>query len=220
MWPELPQNEDLTMRLAATCGIEVPLHGLIYAKDRSLTYFIQRFDRFGRADKRQLEDFAQLAARTRDTKYDFSMERLVPIINSYCTFPAIERQKLFQRTLFNFLVGNEDMHLKNFSLLTRDGVVALAPAYDFLNSTIVLKNPVEIALPLNGRQRDLTRRELVDYWGRERLELSYAAVEDTLSKIGQGLATWAGWIEKSFLSSPMRISYGRIVAHRRTVLAL
>ena len=107
-FPQLPENEDLTMRLAALSGIEVPLHGLVYSQDRTMTYFILRFDRSGRSDKLPLEDFAQLAKRNRDTKYDFSMERLVTIIDEHCTFPAIEKQKLFQRVIFNYLVGNLD----------------------------------------------------------------------------------------------------------------
>ena len=44
---EVPENEDLTMRLAASIGVEIPLHGLLYSKDNSLTYFIKRFDRVG-----------------------------------------------------------------------------------------------------------------------------------------------------------------------------
>ena len=42
---QVPENEDLTMRLAANIGIEVPLHGLVYSKDGSMTYFVMRFDR-------------------------------------------------------------------------------------------------------------------------------------------------------------------------------
>ncbi len=51
IYPELPENEDLTMRMAETIGIEIPFHGLIYSKDESLTYFIKRFDRIGRNKK-------------------------------------------------------------------------------------------------------------------------------------------------------------------------
>ena len=51
----LPENEDLTMRLAETCGIEIPFHGLLYCKDGSMTYFIKRFDRIGK-EKLALED--------------------------------------------------------------------------------------------------------------------------------------------------------------------
>jgi hypothetical protein len=115
-FPELPQNEDLTMRLAATIGIEVPLHGMVWSKDNSLTYFIKRFDRKGQHDKVAVEDFSQLAGLGRETKYNYSMEKVVKIIDTYCTFPAIEKAELLKRVLFNFLVGNEDMHLKNYSV--------------------------------------------------------------------------------------------------------
>jgi serine/threonine-protein kinase HipA len=139
---ELPENEDLTMRMAALVGIEVPVHGLVRSIDDSLTYFIKRFDRDGH-DRMPVEDFAQLSGESRETKYDSSMEKVAGVIETYCTFPAIERIKLFERTLFSFLVGNEDMHLKNFSLITRNQKVELAPAYDFLNTTIALQNAKE-----------------------------------------------------------------------------
>ncbi|MFN3841565.1 MAG: HipA domain-containing protein, partial [Cyclobacteriaceae bacterium] len=50
-YPELPENEDLTMRLARVMGIEVPLHGMIYAVDGNRSYFIKRFDRLARGKK-------------------------------------------------------------------------------------------------------------------------------------------------------------------------
>jgi serine/threonine-protein kinase HipA len=68
-YPEVPQNEDLTMKLAEIAGIEVPVHGLVYSKDRTLTYFIERFDRSGGKEKVPVEDFAQLLGMTRDDKY-------------------------------------------------------------------------------------------------------------------------------------------------------
>jgi len=74
VFPELPENEDITMRLAASIGIEVPFHGLIYSKDNSLTYFTRRFDRKGHKDKIAVENFAQLAGMSRETKYNYSME--------------------------------------------------------------------------------------------------------------------------------------------------
>ncbi len=83
-YPFLPENEDLTMRLARTLNIEVPLHGMVYNISNELTYFIKRFDRSGHKDKLAVEDFAQLSGSSRDTKYDFSMEKLIPIIETYC----------------------------------------------------------------------------------------------------------------------------------------
>lgn len=220
-YSQVPENEDLTMRLAATIGIEVPLHGLIYCADGSLTYFIKRFDRGVRQQKLALEDFAQLAGESRDTKYEFSMERLALIIEQYCTFPVLEKIKLLQRTLFNFLVGNEDMHLKNFSLISREGKVELAPAYDFLNTAIVLAQAQEeIALPLGGKKKKLKRSDFIDYFAYERLALNSIVVEEQLQNIAQAIPTWQELIKISFLSPEMQRAYLKVLGERRTILAL
>ncbi|MBK8858168.1 MAG: HipA domain-containing protein [Opitutaceae bacterium] len=92
---------------------------------------MRRFDRAG-WDKRPVEDFAQLSGASRDTKYESSTERLIEIIDRFCTFPALERIKFLERLLCAFLTGNEDTHLKNCSLITRDDKVELSPAYDLL----------------------------------------------------------------------------------------
>jgi len=86
------------MKMAKSFGIEVPLTGLIYSKDGSLNYFIKRFDRYGRNKKVHQEDFAQLTNNTRKTKYNFSMEKLISVIDDFCTFPLLEKRKLFRRT--------------------------------------------------------------------------------------------------------------------------
>ena len=219
LFSELPQNEDLTMHLAKAVGIEVPVHGLVYSKDQSLNYFIKRFDRHGHSSKWAVEDFAQLTQMTRDTKYNFSMEKLVGILD-LCTFPLIERQKLLTRVIFNYLIGNEDMHLKNYSLITRNKLVELTPAYDFLNSSIVLKDPVEIALPVAGRQKNLTRENLLNYFARERMLLNQKAVDDVMGRFQGVIPEWKVWIEKSFLSPPLRASYRALLEKRREVLGL
>jgi len=100
-----------------TLGIEVPVHGLLQNSDQTHSYFIRRFDRAGRR-KQPVEDFAQLSGASRDTKYDSSTERLIEIIDRFCTFPVLERIKFLDRLLCAYLTGNEDMHLKNWSLIT------------------------------------------------------------------------------------------------------
>ena len=213
-FPELPANEDVTMRLAAAAGIEVPLHGLLHSTDQSLTYFIQRFDRAGRG-RLPVEDFAQLSGASRDTKYDSSMEQVAGIVDQFCTFPAVERVKLFERTLLSFLVGNEDMHLKNFSLITRHRKVELAPAYDFLNTTIALANPrEELALPLNGKKSKLTRKDIVDYFARERLHLNEVILSETLARFSQALPHWHEWLGRSFLSEDAKGRFAEVLTQR------
>ena len=221
IFPELPQNEDLTMRLAGCIGIEVPVHGLVYGKDGLLTYFIKRFDRKGQKDKIAVEDFAQLAGLSRDTKYNYSMEKLIKLIDETCTFPAIEKIGLFKRVLFNYLVGNEDMHLKNYSVIIRNGKVELSPAYDFLNSSIVLKGDIEeIALTLKGKKRNLNRSDLINYLGTERCTLTDKVIEKTLSSVQQAIPTWFNLIDNSFLTDEMKERYSDLLKRRMQILGL
>ncbi len=217
----LPENEDLTMHLATVVGIEVPVHGLIYSKDGSKTYFIRRYDRKGQKDKIHVEDFAQLGGESRDTKYESSMERVVEIVEKFCTFPAIEKLKLFERTVFSFLTGNEDMHLKNFSLIVRNDKIELSPAYDLVNTTIVIRNPKEeLALPIRGKKNKISRADLVDYFAKERLGLTKAVCSDALNKFGKSLGEWEDLINRSFLPKKEKERYILIVRDRANCLGL
>jgi serine/threonine-protein kinase HipA len=219
-FPELPENEDLTMRMAAAVDIEVPVHGLLRSTDGSFTYFIKRFDRDGR-NRLPLEDFAQLSGESRETKYDSSMEKVAGVIEQFCTFPVIERVKLIERTLFSFLVGNEDMHLKNFSLITRNRKVEMAPAYDFLNSTIALKNPKEeMALPLNGKKSRLTRNDFLDYFARERLQINERVSSDVLSRFAKAMPVWRELLGQSFLSENAKHKFSMILSQRKERIGL
>ncbi len=216
LYSELPQNEDLTMRLAAEAGIDVPLHGMVYSKDGSLTYFIKRFDRVGRGGKLPVEDFAQLEGKTRDTKYKSSMEQVATTIEQYCTFPAVEKVKLFRLTLFNFLVGNEDMHVKNFSLIRNDGKVELSPAYDLLNTTIAIRGATEeLALPLRGKKSKMKKDDFVDYFALQRLGLTKKVVGNILDELAVAAEEWKATIEISFLSDQMKQAYLSLLDERK-----
>lgn len=215
LFSELPENEAITMSLAKTIGLEVPVHGLVYSKDNSMTYFIKRFDRIGHNQKLALEDFAQLSGEDRHTKYDSSMEKVITVIESFSTFPKIELVKFFKLTLFNFLIGNEDMHLKNFSLITKDKKIFLSPAYDLLNSTIAQKNTKEeIALPIRGKKSNLTQRDILNYFAVERLRLNQKIIVGVLQEFQQAIPRWKELIQVSFLSQPMQDKYLQLLAER------
>lgn len=212
---DLPQNEDLTMKLAKTVGIEVPLHGMIYAKDGSLSYFIKRFDRLSKNRKVALEDFAQLAGMNRQTKYNYSMEKLAEIIEVYCTFPAIEKIKLFKLVLFNYLVGNEDMHLKNYSLISSEGKIQLSPAYDLINTTIVIKGATEeIALPMAGKKKNIEKKDLFEYFAQKRLGLNDNSINGIVRDLRLGMEKWQTIIESSFLSFDLKAKYVSLFKNR------
>lgn len=215
IFPELPENEDLTMRMAKVYGIEVPLHGLVYSKDHSKSYFIKRFDRYSKGRKFATEDFAQLTGSSRDTKYNFTMEKIVKVLDDFCTFPSIEKAELFKRVLFCFVTGNEDMHLKNFSLITKSGKTTLAPAYDFLNSSIAIKNPQEeMALKLKGKKSNFKATDLIDYFAKERLGLSDKVIDQIMKRMFENAEKWKDLIEISFLSEDMKEKYFKLLRER------
>jgi len=221
VFPRLPENETLTMRLAREAGIEVPTQGAMYCEDGSLSYFVRRFDRVGHAGKLAVEDFAQLSGKSRETKYDSSMERVAAVIDEFCTFPAVEKEKLLRRCLFNFLVGNEDMHLKNFSLITRNGKVELAPAYDFLSTTCAylsmgkaIREIEETALPLGGKKRTLTAALWLDYYGCERLDIRRMAIDEIMHSFESAIPTWMELLDACFLTKAEKGIYADLIRAR------
>ncbi|MGZ3633392.1 MAG: HipA domain-containing protein [Parachlamydiaceae bacterium] len=214
IYAELPQNEDLTMKMASAIGLNVPLHGMIYNIDGSLSYWIKRFDRF-RGKKLAVEDFSQLLGDSRDTKYESSMEKVIGVLEKYCTFPAIEKLKLFRLVFFNFLVGNEDMHLKNFSLIHQKDRIELSPCYDLLNSTIVLKKAKEeIALPIRGKKSNLNDSDIIEYFGQERLGLPLILIKKEMLIFEKIIGKWNELIEKSFLSYDSQKKYKDLIVER------
>jgi serine/threonine-protein kinase HipA len=221
VFPQLPENEDVTMRMARVAGIPVPIHGLIWSKDKSLTYFIKRFDRAGHKDKIPVEDFAQLALLTRDTKYNYTIEKLVALLDAFCTFPMLEKAKLFRLVVFNFLVGNEDMHLKNYSLIRNGDKIELSPAYDLLNTTIVLKGGAEeIALSIAGKKKNLKRKDIVDYFGYERCGLTGKVIDNNLQSLSQAIPEWMNLLDICFLTNELKEKYYSLLEKRIRILDL
>ena len=218
-YEQVPENEDATMRMAAACGIEVPLHGLIYARDESVLYVIRRFDRVGQTGKIHVEDLAQVAGRSRETKYDYSMEKVAALIDDYCTFPMVEKMKLFRRTLFCWLCGNEDMHLKNISLIHQEGKIQLSPAYDLLNTTIILPNASEeMALPMQGKKSNFSRDVFFSYFGKERLELNEKVLSNIENDIRSAIPEWEQLIRISFLNDKNKDAYSDVINKRQSAI--
>lgn len=219
--PHLPENEDLTMRLAAAAGLETPFHGLLFCKDGSLAYFVQRFDRHGRHGKVAVEDFAQLAGKTRFEKYDSTMEQVVTIIDTFCTFPLLEKLKLFRLIIFNVLVGNDDLHLKNLSLIRREGKVELTPVYDLVSNVLTAgSDERDLALPLDGKRSGLTRSAIVDYFGQQLLKLPPKVIEGILGEIGKAFEPWEKLIEASFLTDDLKTASRNLLSKRRNRFGL
>lgn len=214
-YPHLPENEDLTMHLAGACGIEVPWHGLIFCADGTYSYVIKRFDRLARGEKVPLEDFAQLTGATREIKYEVPIEKCVEVLFEHCTYPTLEGVKLLQRLVFSFIVGNEDLHLKNLSLITKGGKVALSPGFDFVNSTIVLPGSKdELALSLDGKKRGFTREDFVQNFALKNELMNQKTAEKVIDELLTKISQQNSLIKNSFLSDHMKEQYIKLIKSR------
>lgn len=155
----MPEAEDLTMHLAEIFDISVCNHTLLRATDGSLVYIAGRFDRV-KGEKIHVEDFCQLSEFLTEKKYKGSYEKGGKLIQKYCTNSGLDILRYFELLLFCYLTGNNDMHLKNFSLLHLENGIALSPAYDLLNVNLVFpKDQEEMALLLNGKKKNIKLRD-------------------------------------------------------------
>ena len=151
---DVARNEHFTMQLASQVfKLETAINGLIAFSDGELAYITKRFDRDNGVKIRQ-EDFASLAERSEQShgknyKYDYSYEEIGELIKKYLPAYKVEMVNYFKLVFFNYLVGNGDAHLKNFSVLQRNtNDYGLTPAYDLLSSSIHLPNESRTALEL------------------------------------------------------------------------
>jgi serine/threonine-protein kinase HipA len=149
---DAPANEHLTMRIASKIyNIETADNGLIEIDDQ-LVYITKRFDINADGTRKLQEDFSQLTQRSAAThgvefKYNYSYEQFGEIVNSHFGAPIINLVKLYNLIIFNYLVGNGDAHLKNFSGFQTDlGDMILTPAYDLLSSYVHTPNETVTAL--------------------------------------------------------------------------
>lgn len=153
VFPDLPQNEQCCMDIAAQFEIEVPPHCLLYLKDGSPAYIIKRFDRENGVKIHQ-EDFTQILGTD---KYSGSVEQIGKVLKEKSTAPGYDMQLLFERVILNFLIGNGDAHLKNYSLSYKEGNIRLTPAYDIVCSKILIPDEEESALTINGKKNKLKK---------------------------------------------------------------
>ena len=229
---DCPANEHLSMQLASQVyHIETAPNALCFFNDGEQAYITRRFDVAPDGSKYQQEDFASLAGLTKahggsDYKYsNLSYEECAEIIGKYTTAPSVEILKFFRIVVFNYLILNDDAHLKNFSLINRgDGEYHLSPAYDLINTSLHLYEPRIFALDKGlfregmhlTDTRTVTRVDFEEFGRRIGLatrlvkrELDNFAIEQLLAK---------ELINRSFLSDKLKKYYWQSYNYRRTTL--
>ncbi len=202
----LPENEDLTMHLADLVKIKTAKHSLIRLCSGELAYLTKRFDR-KKGKKIAVEDFCQLSENLTEHKYRGSVEMIGRLANQFTSNKGFEAQRLFELVLFCYLTGNADMHLKNFSLIENSiGEYELSPAYDLLNTSLVIPDDKEeSALTINGKKNRLKRSDF-DALATS-LKINEKSLQSIYERFNDVLPEWTVFIQQSFLSKEMQEEY-------------
>lgn len=214
-YPEMPQNEHLTMRIAEAFGIKTVRSSLIRLKSGELSYITKRIDRNDTDDKIHMIDMFQILDAV--DKYKSSMEKIGKAIGLYSDDTLLDQLYFFELTLFSFLTGNNDMHLKNFSMINSLDKWTLAPAYDLLN--VAIANPgddEELALTLEGKKKKLKREHFVRLG--KALELNEKQIQGVFSRLEKNRAKAEGWIKSSFLSKEFQKKYLEVLDRRYSII--
>jgi len=214
-FPEMPANEHLTMRLAEYLKIQTVPSSLIKLKSGELSYITKRIDRTETGKKIHMLDMFQITEAF--DKYKSSMEKVGNALGQFSSNTLLDKLFLFELTLFSFLSGNNDMHLKNFSMIESNSGWVLSPAYDLLN--VAIANPddtEELALTLSGKKRKFKKEHFVNFG--EVLGLNTKQINTVFKRFLNKKEDLIKIIHNSFLSKKMKQNYIDVLLKRYSII--
>ncbi len=213
-WPSLPEAEHFAMLFARLCKIETAEFGLIPLHSSEFAFITRRMDRT-ESGALHMEDLCQLTNKLTSQKYRGSMEQIGKVLRRYSSKPGLDEVRLLELTLFSFLIGNSDMHLKNFSMIrTAKGSYELTPAYDLVPVKIILPaDNEELALSLCGKKSNLRYRDFARF--AESLGLTQSQFEKTIKRIKfQSEAKLEEALDRCFMPHGMQESFRKLFRTR------
>jgi serine/threonine-protein kinase HipA len=220
MYPQMPEIEALSMLLVKACSIATVPFLLIPLKDGALAYLTKRIDRTANNEKYPMEDACQFTERLTEHKYRGSYEQIAKGVITYTQNPLLDAVKFYEQVIVSFLIGNNDMHLKNFSLIAKDNKhYALAPAYDMVAVKLLIpEDQEELALNLNGKKRKIKRLDFNEAMAKAQIPVK--AIENLWNRIEKGMQQWQELIACSFLSEENKSILIPLIADRAKQLEL
>jgi len=218
----MPEFEDLAMRLAELMGIQTVPHALIKINDE-YAYITKRVDRDIEKNEIKLyamEDFCQLSNRLTQDKYKGSYENCGRIIKKYSITPGLDLSELYLRVVGSFIIGNSDMHLKNFSLReTEPGNrrFQLSNAYDMLPVNVIMPEDKEqMALTINGKKRNIHKKEFKIL--AEVCDIPANAAEKMIEKLCALENKMLSLVDESYLPQAQRDELKTLIRDRVAIL--
>ena len=218
----LPESEQLIMTMADMAGISTVPHALIKG-NKGLAYITKRVDRNLTGDKVEMlamEDFCQLDLRLTEDKYRGSYERCAKIIQRYSSRVGIDMAEFYIRLVFCFIVGNSDMHLKNFSLIETaegSGEYVLSPAYDLLPVNANMPADKEqFALAMNGKKMNIRKGDFLKF--ADTCGITRQTAEKLIENLVKLTPKWLSMCEKSLLPDELKERLKKIITERAETL--
>lgn len=217
-YPEMPENENVTMRIAEEVyGLRTVPSSLIRLQSGELAYITKRIDRTAEGAKIHMLDMFQILEAF--DKYKSSMERVGKAISAYSSNTLLDQTYYFELSLFSYLTGNNDMHLKNFSMINLEDDWLLAPAYDLLNVSIINpKDEEELALTLEGKKKKLKPEHFLKFGTG--LGLSNRQIRNIYKGFSLKKKEAFEWLDRSFLSPDYIEAYKALMDSRYNVMEL
>lgn len=214
-FPEMPENEHLTMRIAEAFGINTVQSSLIRLQSGELSYITKRIDRSPTGEKIHMLDMFQITEAF--DKYKSSMEKIGKAINDFSDNTLLDKLNFLELAVFSFISGNNDMHLKNFSMINTAENWTLAPAYDLLNVAIVNPEDIEeLALTLDGKKKKL-KWEHFEQLGKK-LDLNDKQINGISKRFQKNKLIAIQWINNSFLTEDYKNKYKILLEERYKIL--
>ena len=217
----LPEAEDLAMRIAERAGVKTVPHALLQMNGQ-YAYITKRIDRAIKGTRRvtvekyAMEDFCQLDGRLTADKYRGSYERCAKIIGQYSTRKGLDLSELFLRLAVSFISGNSDMHLKNFSLIESapgSAAYVLSAAYDLLPVNVLLpEDHEELALTLNGKKTNLRRNDFLHF--AEQCGMTRTAAEKILQSVTAAVEDYLRLCDESYLPENLTTALKELITAR------
>jgi serine/threonine-protein kinase HipA len=214
-YPGMPELEHWTMVLARASGLRTAEAGLIPLSSGEPAFITKRFDRDG-AHRIHVEDLCQLSGLATEHKYRSSMEKVGTVVRDLATAPGDDALRLLEVTVLAFLVGNSDMHLKNWTLVRDAGRIVLSPAYDLLPVRLLVDDPEEFALPINGRKNRLERRDFESFG--KHLKIPDVVIRRTLDDLPARLTLAVDQLPSPWVAAEQAKAFKALVSRNATCL--
>ncbi len=210
-YPQMPENEHLSMKLAELFKLDIFPVNMIRTASGELCFITKRIDRNPDGTKNHMIDFLQILELA--DKYLGTMEKLGKSIGDLSSNTLMDKVRFFEFTVFNYVIGNNDMHLKNYSMYQSDMGWVLSPLYDLLNVKLILPQDKEdVALKLGGKKQNF-KKGYFDRFGAV-LKLNDKQINAVYKRLLKWKPAAFDLIDNSFLSSELQIEYKKLISNR------